>query len=449
MRRLPAKLVVGACVTMFLVGVFGMTGSTASFTTATSVSANAFDVDHLGNYFSVTPGTDGVAAGEVDTLSIAFGLVPSARTFSRVFTVTNVSGAPQTATLSSSGAAQVAAVTFNASGTATATLAPGASTSVSVRTSATIAGRGTGTVELRLAGSSWLYRTYALSLDEAPEAPASLTAIAHAAGRIALAWPASTTTNLSGYDLYRAAGSGSLTKIATLTGTSHADTATADGTAYRYVVRAVSAGAPSFDSLASPQGTATADATAPAQPSSVASAAYVNAASVSAFQVTVTLPGGSLSTDTVTVSLGGGVSASVPAPQGGGAVTVTLDAGALGEGAVTIQATSADAAGNVSSVATRTVTKDTTAPGAPAATYVDNKNAADQITGTTEGGATITVQQTAPNAGGPFTTTASGVGAYTVTVANAKNVTVRYTVTATDAAGNTSPATTITFADSR
>lgn len=449
-RRLPSVLVVG-CLSVLLGGLLGVHGSTAAFTATTTVGANTFVADRLANYFSVTPGTDAAATGNVDTLAVDFGLVPSARSFTSVFTVTNVSGVPQSATLTLAGVAQVAAATFTVGGSGSVTLAPGASTAVSVQTSSTTAGRGAGTLELRLTGSSWLYRTYPLALDEAPEAPASLSATAKAAGRIQLTWPASTTTNVSGYDVYRATGAGSLAKIATVGATMYDDTATVDGTSYRYVVRATSSGTPAFDSLPSAQATAIADATAPLQPS-LSAAAYVNAASVAAFPVSVTLLAGSLSTDTIAVAItNGATTATTTAPATGGAGTgaVSLNAGALPEGALTISATSTDAAGNVSTAASRAVTKDTVAPGMPTATYVDDRNVADSITGTAEGSATITATRTAPSGAGPYAAVAAAAGSYTVTVGIAKNVTVTYSVTATDAAGNTGAARSVTYATTR
>ena len=75
------------------------------------------------------------------------------------------------------------------------------------------------------------------------------------------------------------------------------------------------------------------------------------------------------------------------------------------------------------------------------------------MAGTAEANAAITVNKTsAPTA--QFTTTAAAGGAYSVLVAtvNGKNnapISVTYVVTATDAAGNTSGATTITFSDAR
>src|SRR6266446_8709968 len=82
----------------------------AAFTATQPVSGNQLTVDKLANYFSATPGSavqpgtaTPVATGSVDTLALAFGAVPSARTFTSVFTVRNVSAQPQTAVLTLTG----------------------------------------------------------------------------------------------------------------------------------------------------------------------------------------------------------------------------------------------------------------------------------------------------------------------------------------------------------
>ena len=124
----------------------------------------------------------------------------------------------------------------------------------------------------------------------------------------------------------------------------------------------------------------------------------------------------------------------------------------LGDGTLTLSVISTDLAGNVSSVRTVTVTKDTTAPGAPTAAYTDNNNVADVVSGTAEANASISLTKTAPAPTARYSTTANGAGAYSAAVAieNGKPntpISVTYTVTATDAAGNTSSASTLSFND--
>src|SRR3954447_4298934 len=225
--------------------------SSAAFTGSTSINSNGVTVDKLANYFSVTPLNGTIASGNVDSLALDFGTVASARTFTSVFRVTNVSGATRTAILSLSNVPQVSSIFFAASGGTSVTLAGGASTTVSVASSPTVAGRGTGTLRLALSGISWMYRDYSFRIDEAPEAPTAPAVVQKPAGRLDLSWTASTTvTNFAGYDVYRSTG-GAYTKTnaSLLTGTTYSDRATVNGTTYPYKINAVSSGSPVLTSL--------------------------------------------------------------------------------------------------------------------------------------------------------------------------------------------------------
>jgi hypothetical protein len=462
---------------LLLIGLALAAGSAhftyAAFTASTAVPSNAVGVDQLSNHFSVASagavqaGTSTpVASGNVDSLALDFGTVPSARTFTNVFRVTNVGSSSATAVLTPSLPAQITSVQFASSGTTSATLAAGASTTVSVTTSSTVAGRGSGTIKLGFGGLSWMYRTYSVAIDEAPEAPGAPTATAGVGGKIDLAWGATTTTtNLAGYDVYRSSGGAYAKLNATpLGGLTYTDTTTVDGTTYNYRIRATSSGTPTLQSLDSATATATADATPPGQPTSLSLAngggagnAYINAGNSGGIDVSVGLAANSLTSDVVTVSLSDGsttLTQTTAGTNGAGTISVSgFNAGGLGDGSITITAKSRDLAGNVSTVRSVTVTKDTSAPAAPSASYVDNNNAADQITGTAEANASIGITQTAPSSGS-FSTTANSSGAFSCLVAtvNGKNnakITVTYVVTATDAAGNTSGGTTVSFQDAR
>src|SRR5437763_1774930 len=193
------RLVAVACLSLAVAGLFARL-SAAAFTGSTAIPSNAITVDALHNYFSVAPagavqpGTStSVASGDVDSLSLDFVTVPSARTIASVFRITNVSGATRTATLSLSNVAQVSSAVFASSGSGSASLAAGASTTLTVTTSSTVAGRGTGTLRLGLSGTSWLYRDYSFHVDEAPEAPTAPAVVQKPAGRLDLTWTASTT----------------------------------------------------------------------------------------------------------------------------------------------------------------------------------------------------------------------------------------------------------------
>jgi hypothetical protein len=463
------KLVVFACLSLVAAGLCARF-SAAAFTSSSSIPANGVTVDALSNYFSVSPGTavqpgtsTPVASGNVDAMSLDFGTVPSARAFASVFRVTNISGAARTATLTVSGVPQVVSAVFASSGSGSATLGAGASTTVTVTTSPTVAGRGTGSVRFGLSGYSWLYRDYSLRLDEAPEAPGGPTATQLPAGRIDLSWTAtSTTTNFAGYNVYRSSGAAyTLLNATPQSATTYSDTATTDGTTYTYKIRAVSSGTPVLESLDSPTVSKAADATAPGQPTGIslangggAGGAYINAPNVSSLGVSVTLPAGSLATDTVRVTLTNGansVTATTSGSAGAGTVSFTgLGVTSLGDGTVTITAISTDLAGNVSTARSTTFTKDTVAPGAPSGTYTDNNNTTpDAISGTAEAGASITATRTNPTPTISFSTTATG-GAYSLQVAATAGkpnapIAVTYVITAQDAAGNTSGATTLSF----
>jgi hypothetical protein len=464
------KLVVTACLCLAVAGGFTQLSS-AAFTGSTAVPSNSITADALRNYFSVSPGTDvqpgtatAVAGGNVDGLSIDLGTVPSARTFSSVFRITNVSGASKTATLALSSVPQVAAAVFASSGGTSATLAAGASTNLTVTTSAAVAGRGWGSFRLGLSGMSWLYRDYSFHVDEAPQAPGALIGTQKPAGRIDLSWGASTTTtNFAGYDVYRSSG-GAYTKLTATPqiALTYSDLATADGTAYTYKIHAVSSGLPVLDSLDSPTVSVTADATAPGQATSITLAngggnggVYVNSANASSISLSVALPAGSLTTDVVqlTATLGGNVTTTHAGSAGAGTVPFNVNVAGLGDGTLTVTVISTDLAGNVSTVRTATFTKDTVAPGAPTAAYTDNNNAiADVVSGAAQANASVTVTKTAPAPTTAYPTTADGSGAFTVPVAAVPGkvptpVSVTYTITATDAAGNTSAVTTLIYSD--
>jgi len=158
----------------------------------------------------------------------------------------------------------------------------------------------------------------------------------------------------------------------------------------------------------------------------------------------------------VQLTVNGGSTTTHGGPAGAGTITFNgINVSGLGDGTLTLTVISTDLAGNVSTARSATVTKDTTAPGAPTAAYTDNRNtAADVVSGAAEANASVTVTKTAPAPTTAYPTTADGAGAYTVAVAADAGkvptpINVAYTVTATDAAGNTSAATTLTYSDTK
>ncbi|MBB5687668.1 hypothetical protein FHS49_003712 [Sphingobium boeckii] len=173
---------------------------------------------------------------------------------------------------------------------------------------------------------------------------------------------------------------------------------------------------------ASPPATVTIDSVAPAAPVIDAS----NGATVSGMAEANSL---------VTLTDGNGTPLGAISADGAGNWTATLTP-ALADGAI-IQATATDAAGNVSSPAA--VTVDAVLPAAP----VIDPSDGDLFTGTAEAGSLVTLTGTGINAA--VTADANGDWSYTASPQLADGVVV--TATATDAAGNVSPAATITVDD--
>ncbi|WP_449229282.1 Ig-like domain-containing protein [Azospirillum argentinense] len=186
----------------------------------------------------------------------------------------------------------------------------------------------------------------------------------------------------------------------------------------------------------------TIDTTAPNAPA-VTSATLTNS-------TTPTLTGTAESGSTVTVTVGG-ATYTTTATNGAWSIdlaTATPTTGSLtlnANGANPVSATATDPAGNSSTAGTQSLTIDTTAPNAPAVTSTTLSNSATPtLAGTAESGSTVTVTV----GGATYTTTASGTGAWSVDLATATpttgsltlnaNGTNAVSVTATDAAGNSS-----------
>lgn len=140
--------------------------------------------------------------------------------------------------------------------------------------------------------------------------------------------------------------------------------------------------------------------------------------------------------------------------SGTGTFTATISP-ALAQGTYTITAKATDAAGNTSVASGgKAITIDTTAPTAPSnCSYGDSNNStADTISCNAESGASITITETTPTAH-TYTGTAGG-GSFTINVDGLNGngghpVAFSYSVTATDAAGNVSAATTVSGTDNK
>ncbi|TDT85907.1 hypothetical protein DFO47_101326 [Arthrobacter sp. AG258] len=154
-----------------------------------------------------------------------------------------------------------------------------------------------------------------------------------------------------------------------------------------------------------------------------------------------------------------------PAGSGVASISYALDGGAQqtvsgavanvpvsGDGTHTLTYFATDNVGNAGSAKSQTVRIDTQAPAAPAFTppaYVNAGNVgAVPLTGTAEAGSKVTLVASDPGSAHSIsaTVTASGTGTWSATLdlSSLNQGTVTYSATATDAAGNTSPAKTAT-----
>jgi hypothetical protein len=212
-------------------------------------------------------------------------------------------------------------------------------------------------------------------------------------------------------------------------------------------------------------GSATKDTVAPNAPSSVSvvsGGGYVNDATKSSVSLDVVVPAGSLASDTVSLSVSDGTNPAVTATQaatsGAGTVHFTgIDLSGLADGSLSLSATATDAAGNPSSAATGSATKDTVAPDAPTAAsvvsgggFINNATKSsvnvdvtvpatglftDTITVTLDDGNGHTASGTAASATGGGTIHVLGINASSL-----DDGSVSISATATDQAGNPSSA---------
>jgi hypothetical protein len=215
--------------------------------------------------------------------------------------------------------------------------------------------------------------------------------------------------------------------------------------------------------------TNTKDTVAPATPTSVAlsngggiGSAFINSANKTSLNYNVVEPtsANNSTTDTVSVSLTSVATVSgTTTGQGsaGGTASVTaINATTLTDGTVTATAKVTDAAGNASATATTTNTKDTVAPAAPTGLSYGDSNGADHVKGTAEANSIVSAVRTTPSCTGGcgvFSATLTG-GATTFDISVDRNngstsspLSVTYSVTAADAAGNVSSAATLSASD--
>lgn len=242
-----------------------------------------------------------------------------------------------------------------------------------------------------------------------PDAP-SVTATATAGGGITVSWPA--VTGATAYAVRRRAGGGDLSPLVTVTGTSHADAATADGTSYGYVVRAVAPAETggTIESADSAEATATADATAPTVEMTDPGAAIRATVALGA---TAGDAGSGVATVRIQRSPAGTSSWIDVCTTAGG--TCAADTTTWGDGLHDLRAIATDAAGNSATSATVTNRRvDNTAPSAALTAPAALLRATVLLTYTTSDGgsglASVKVQR-APTGTSTWTDICSGAAA--------------------------------------
>lgn len=187
------------------------------------------------------------------------------------------------------------------------------------------------------------------------------------------------------------------------------------------------------------------DTQAPAAPAFTYVPPYVNSSNMSGVNVKGTAEIGA--SVMLIASDSGGHSVTVPVTAGDGSWTVSLNLTSLSQGTITYTATATDAAGNTGPAATATSIKDTDAPGQAQSVivpkYVNSATKADVVvTGTAEIGASVTVSANTPGSAGqaygPSVVSKADGWSLKMDLKDLKDGTVTYTITVTDAAGNTS-----------
>jgi fibronectin type 3 domain-containing protein len=311
-----------------------------------------------------------------------------------------------------------------------------------------------------------------------PSAPGgSVTASAAAGAAIDVSWSA--VAGVAGYNVYRRTAGGSYNFAAPVNGgsvvaaTSYHDTTATDGTLYLYTVRAVitGAGAAQVESANSAESNSvTADGTAPPAPTALsvtsggnvqaatscgvtAGTRWINGAGAASVGLTATIATPE-SGETVVFSATttGSTPVTTTVAASGTSVSAALNLSSLLDGTVTVTARTKDSLGNQSATTapTNVVTKDTVAGALSNVHYNDKALAPDELSGTSECGATIKASETSgPHVGNVYTTTVGSGGTFSgfQVDAIALNLNYGYSVSATDLAGNTSSAVTLSGVD--
>jgi hypothetical protein len=310
--------------------------------------------------------------------------------------------------------------------------------------------------ELRISipGSNLAPQLVPIHGSQSPEPPTgAVTATAAVGGAVDLSWSPSPSTGVTGYIVESSTDGSTFSPVGSpTTATSAVEQTGTNATTFTYEVVAVAAGV-TLSSAPAVSAPVTTDSVGPAQPTIPNLPPYINLANFGQFGLTLTLPNPSPG-DTVTVTLStssNGTTLTHTVPGDSSPVTVQFPAAStLAEGTVTVTATPTDSLGNVGTVFSGTITKDTIPPDAPSVVPPDNITSANEkqvaivvTTGvadanynvvsklTTSGGSQSQTSdpEQAPPGGGPVTTY--------VDASSLPDGTDTVTAMVTDEAGNT------------
>jgi len=283
---------------------------------------------------------------------------------------------------------------------ATKHLRPDKTTHVTVTSNPLYAGVIAGSVDISVSGVAKTFHV-PLSGAQAPLPPGTVVATAEAGGAVKVAWPASPSTGVSGYEVQRSVSGGRWRTLdADAPASGIVDATGTDGRTVEYRVGAVTSGLGSLllSSWGS-SGSAVTDASPPDLPTDLTiGTEFVNQTNEDAVPVEVDLPPTSAPTDVVSVTLTDDADGSVTATAAGGqpSVVVKVDASKLEDGQISAKAILTDALGNATAAfpAENSVQKDVIAPEPP-----DDAHGPELVNGDQASSVPVVVHLADPEAG--------------------------------------------------
>ena len=334
---------------------------------------------HVGDFIKPRKGNPAVGA-LLSQGTLNLGSQTTSASIENAVKLKNTSTAPLQLTVSIQDAPGVTAA-FS-TGRSTTSVSPGHLASVTLQTDPAVAGPIDGKLKIDLNSNLHAESLFVtLQGEQAPLQPGAVTAAPRAGGAVALSWPASPSSGVAGYAVFRRQAGGAWQRLpgGLVPASGIVDRVGTDGQAYAYRVEAAAANVPG--ELLSPPGgvgTVTTDASAPAAPVAVTAPDVINLENHATAPYTIDLPADSLPTDVVTLWLTDISGKTISVQTSGGAPTQTIDVDTtqLADGPIAAAVTMTDAIGNAQTSAepAAATTKDTVAPDAPQAVFAPDVN---------------------------------------------------------------------------